>query len=183
MPSEYFEISAAIFSIFFSFLILFALFSKRIPPAKMPRLSSPTVEHVVDTPTTAEVNHIVKCEVARLDRKFMVVFDSTTQQGSKVNKLVCSIADPCLPSVPHLHVYIPADYPTSSPTCTFLEHEINSTTFFVEVQEMFSLHLERLPSSYSISHLLDTWEMAIRHACSPNKNINGISSLGLALGV
>lgn len=147
----------------------------------MPRLLSP--KDTVASSTHAEIHHIVQCEVARLDRKFMVVFDPTLHQGSKVIKLVCSIVDPCLPSVPCLHVYIPADYPSSSPTCSFLDQEINSTTFFVEVQEMFELHLARLPPIYSISHLLDTWEMSIRHACSPNKNTNAVSLAGLALGV
>lgn len=138
----------------------------------------------VTTGTDHEVTqHIVNCEIARLDRKFLVTSDPTLHPGSKATKLVCSIIDRNLPSVPGLHVYIPADYPASSPTCKFLEHEIIATPFFGEMQRMFELRITKLPAIFSLSYLLDTWEMAIRHACSPNNNPDLITATSVALGV
>lgn len=147
----------------------------------MPRTSGPTES--IEAMSKSEVQHIIRCEIARLDNRFSVNADPTSHQCAKVTKLVCSIIDQCLPSVPCLHVTIPADYPSSSPTCTFLEHEINSTKFFNEVQDSFAKHVAQLPTFYTLSHLLETWELAIRHACSPNKNTKVISSLSVALGI
>lgn len=150
-------------------------------PAKMPRLSTSNEKSTSNI--DIEIPHILQGEIARLDRKFKVAFETSVQSGSKVIKLICSLDDPYLPCVPSMYVYIPNDYPSTSPTCTLLEHEINATPFFASIQKAFSAQLSKLPTLYSLSHVLDTWEMSIRYACSPNSNSNIASVASVALGV
>lgn len=147
----------------------------------MARINPP--EATVYPPDHELRQHIVNCEIARLDRKFLVKSDPTLHPSSKATRLVCSIIDRNLPSVPCLHVQIPPDYPSSSPTCKFLEQEINATAFFGEMQQMFELHVAKLPAFFSLTYLLDTWEMAIRHACSPKKTPALVNATSVALGV
>lgn len=133
---------------------------------------------------TIEVPHVLQGEIARLDRKFKVTFDSSVQMGSKMLKLVCYLnEDLHLPCIPPLYIDIPQDYPTSSPSCMLLEHEMNATKFLESTQKIFSARMLKMPSLYTLSHVLDTWEMSIRQACSPNNNLTSISATSVALGV
>lgn len=36
----------------------------------------------------------------------------------------------------------------------------------------FQARITKLPKNYSVSHLLDTWEMSVRQASAPNKSIS-----------
>lgn len=86
-----------------------------------------------------------------------------------------------------MYVEIPDDYPSSSPSCTLLEHEMNATQFLESVQKIFSARMLKMPSLYSLSHILDTWEMSIRQACSPNSDPKAptptATATSVALGV
>lgn len=130
-----------------------------------------------------EIPHVLQGEIARLDKKFRITYDSTVQTGSKILKLICYLNDSYLPSVPPIFFLIPEDYPSSPPSCTLLEHEMSATQFLDNVQKIFAARMLKMPTLYSLSHVLDTWEMSIRQACSPNNNPNSISTTSVALGV
>lgn len=115
-----------------------------------------------------EIPNVLQGEIARLDRKFRVTYDQSVQTGSKILKLICYLNDPYLTCVPPMYVEIKDDYPSSPPFCKLLEHEMNATPFLESVQKIFSARMLKMPSFYSLSHILDTWEMSIRQACSPN---------------
>lgn len=120
---------------------------------------------------------------------------------------MCTLDDKYLPCVPPVIVSIPGkkiiscnesiemvirmnfffriyieDYPTHSPSCNLLEEEYNATPFLSEVQRSLSARISKLPKQFSLSHLLDTWEMSVRQACSPNK-LNTTTATGVLLGI
>ncbi|XP_031618871.1 mediator of RNA polymerase II transcription subunit 15 [Contarinia nasturtii] len=157
---------------------------KNLPQTKYARTSSNDTKQISNT--SNEVPHVLQGEIARLDRKFKITLDSSVQSGSKILKLICYLNDdPYLPCIPPLYIDIPEDYPETSPSCTLLD-EMSATQFLDSIQKIFSARMLKMPSLYSLSHILDTWEMSIRQACSPNNNnssINSITSTSVALGV
>lgn len=60
------------------------------------------------------------------------------------------------------------EYPWTSPNCSLTDQEYSATPFLKTVQDALTARIAKLPKCYSLSHLLDTWEMAVRQACSPN---------------
>lgn len=56
----------------------------------------------------------------------------------------------------------------ASPSCALAQLEYATTPFLKAVQEALKARIAKLPKLYSLSHLLDTWEMSVRQACSPN---------------
>lgn len=159
------------------------LFSRNLPQTKYARLSS--TEGSRSSGVTTEIPHILQGEIARLDRKFKITFDPSVQSGSKILKLICYLNDdPYLPCVPPMYIEINVqDYPSSPPSCTLQEHEMNATQFLKSIQKIFSARMLKMPSLYSLSHVLDTWEMAIRQACSPTNNLDSVSVACVTLGV
>lgn len=161
-------------------------------PAKQQKLS------VSDTSSSAgiEIPHVLQGEIARLDQKFKVSLDPSSQNGTKLIKLVCCLDSQHLPCVPPVSVVIPGkeqntisnykvllnkiiyfhldDYPYSAPSCKLIEQEYNATPFLISVQSALVARISKLPKLFSLSHLLDTWEMSVRQACSPafNSQIN-----------
>lgn len=160
-------------------------FSRNLPQTKHARPSSTSIDYGrISTGTEyIEVPHVLQGEIARLDQKFRVQFDHTVQIGAKTLKLVCYLNNPYLTCVPPIFIEIPDDYPASPPTCSLLEHEMNATKFLKSVQQIFGARMLKMPSLYSLSHILDTWEMSIRQACSPNINPSKISATTVALGI
>lgn len=152
-----------------------------MPQAKIPRNSS--TENGRASNVNIDVPLILQGEIARLDHKFRVVLDESVQIGSKALKLICYLNDPYLTSVPPMYIEVPEDYPQSSPSCTLFGHEMNATKFLESVKKIFAARMLKMPSLYSLSHILDTWEMSIRQACSPNNNSATISATSVALGV
>lgn len=136
------------------------------PPIKRRKHSEP------DETTTGQlvVPHVLQGEIARLDQKFKVSLDpSTLPTGSSVIKLVCCLDDKYLPCVPPISAIIPEGYPMVSPSCKLIEQEYNSTPFLISVQGALAARVSKLPKLFSLTHLLDTWEMAVRMACSPKR--------------
>lgn len=115
----------------------------------------------------SEIPHVLQGEIARLDQKFKVSLDSSSQNNNKTIKLICCLDDKRLPCVPPVSVSIPEDYPMSSPICSLTEQEYSATPFLIAVQDALTARISKLPKCFSLSHLLDTWEMAVRQACSP----------------
>lgn len=171
-----FDVSQTISSLFFLSLI------RNLPQNKYARLSSSDSSR--SSNATNEIPHILQGEIARLDQKFKITFDQSVQSGSKILKLICYLVDdPYLPCIPPLYVSISEDYPSVPPSCSLLEHEMNATQFLESIQKIFSSRMLKMPPLYSLSHVLDTWEMSVRQACSPYNNPSSISATGVALGV
>lgn len=71
-----------------------------------------------------------------------------------------------------------------APSCNMTKHEYNATPFLTSVQVAFTARVSKLPRIFSLTHLLDTWEMSVRQACSPKKlNETTHCSLSVMLGV
>ncbi|XP_065357329.1 mediator of RNA polymerase II transcription subunit 15 [Calliphora vicina] len=133
--------------------------------------SPPKRARIAENPTVTsdiEIPHVLQGEIARLDQKFKVTLDPTSQNNIKSIKLICCLDDKKLPSVPPVNVNIPEDYPSASPECSLIEQDYSATAFLKAVQNALMSRIAKLPKLYSLSHLLDTWEMSVRQACSPN---------------
>lgn len=138
---------------------------KNLPPSKKQRLSDEHAE--VTSPPT--ISHILQREIARLDSKYKITLDQTTHTiGSKVVALTCCLDDKQLPPVPPINIYIPEDYPSTSPQCNIVEHEYDDTAFLIKVKKALKARISKLPTSHSLTHILETWGLAVRQACNPN---------------
>lgn len=93
--------------------------------------------------------------------------DPTQQVGSRCVKLLCCLDDRHLPCVPPVSLSVPEDYPRSPPKCHLSPHEYSATRFLATVQVALESRVRKLPGRFSISQLLDTWEMSVRQACAP----------------
>lgn len=134
---------------------------KNLPPAKKRRVSD---EQVV--PNINEIPHLLQGEIARLDSKFKITLDQTAHtSGSKSIKLICCLDDKYLPCVPPINITIPESYPMTSPQCNILEH---NTPFLVAVEKALKARISKLPERFSLTHILETWTLAIRGACNPS---------------
>ncbi|XP_053694402.1 mediator of RNA polymerase II transcription subunit 15 isoform X2 [Sabethes cyaneus] len=156
---------------------------KNLPtPAKQPRLA---IEESLGSSSggTQEIPHILQGEIARLDQKFKVSLDQCAVGGTKTIKLICWLDDKHLPCVPPVAVTIPEDYPFISPSCTLIEQEYNATPFLIQVQKSFLARICKLPEMFSLSHLLDSWEMSVRQACAPNPSQVAPSATSVLLGM
>lgn len=150
---------------FKSFDLIFGPDIKNLPPAKKRRLSD---DQVVPT-LPNEIPHILQREIARLSSKFKINLDQTTHTMSS-NKitLVCCLDDRQLPPVPPLTIVIPEDYPSASPQCTIVDYEYDGSEFLGKVQKALKARISKLAKMHSLTHILETWCLAIRQACNPN---------------
>lgn len=70
-----------------------------------------------------------------------------------------------------------------APSCNLTEHEYNATPFLTSIQVALKARVANLPRIFSLTHLLDTWEMSVR-ACSPKKlNDRAVCQLSVMMGV
>lgn len=139
---------------------------KNLPPTKKRRISEDQV--VPSLPN--EISHILQRELARLDSKFKINLDQTQTYavGSKTIALICCLDDKQLPPVPPIHILIPENYPSSSPQCNIVDYEYDDTPFLVKVKRALKARVSKLSSGHSVTHILETWCLAIRQACNPN---------------
>uniref|UniRef100_A0AAR5P856 Mediator of RNA polymerase II transcription subunit 15 n=1 Tax=Dendroctonus ponderosae TaxID=77166 RepID=A0AAR5P856_DENPD len=144
---------------------LFGPECKLVPPLKRAKLEAPT----------SDIPDVLQGEIARLDQRFKVSLDPNQQPGAKSIQLICWLDCKQLPCVPPISLTIPENYPKKSPTCHIASHEYNATTFLSDVQTALLARITKLPKNYSVSHLLDTWEMSVRQASAPNKSISSNS--------
>ncbi|KAF5271366.1 hypothetical protein FQA39_LY08164 [Lamprigera yunnana] len=130
-----------------------------VPPLKRKKVEEPQ----------SEIPDVLQGEIARLDQRFKVSLDPCQQPGSKSIQLICWLDDKYLPCVPPVSLVIPEDYPKSSPKCYMAPHEYNATNFLSAVQEALLARIKKLPKHFSVSQLLDTWEMSVRQASAPTQ--------------
>lgn len=136
---------------------------KNMPPSRKRRLSDDQV-----VPNVNEIPHVLQREIARLDAKFKITLDQTAQTiGSKSIKLICCLDDKFLPCVPPINISIPESYPMASPQCHIMEH---NTPFLIAVEKSLRARISKLPERFSLTHILETWTLAIRAslACNPS---------------
>ncbi|XP_015184817.1 PREDICTED: mediator of RNA polymerase II transcription subunit 15 isoform X1 [Polistes dominula] len=128
---------------------------KTLPPLNKRKIEEPP----------SEIPDVLQGEIARLDQRFKVSLDPAQQNGSKCIQLICWLDDRHLPCVPPISVIVPADYPLTPPRCVMTSHEY-TTTFLCAVQKALNARITKLPRHFSVSQLLDTWEMSVRQASS-----------------
>ncbi|XP_018336602.1 mediator of RNA polymerase II transcription subunit 15 isoform X2 [Agrilus planipennis] len=144
---------------------------KLVPPLKRKRVEEPS----------SDIPDVLQGEIARLDQRFKVSLDLSQQPGSKTIQLLCWLDDKHLPCVPPVSLTVPEDYPKSSPKCHMASHEYNATKFLSAVQEALLARIKKLPKHFSVSQLLDTWEMSVRQASAPS--YTQISTTTLLMGL
>lgn len=127
----------------------------------------PSLEPKIIDESKNDVPEVLQGEIARLDQRFKVSLDNTQQFGSKSVRLICWLDDKYLPCVPPISISIPDDYPKHPPKCILSQHEYQATEFLMAVHKALSLRIQKLPSRFSLSQLLDTWEMSVRQASAP----------------
>lgn len=134
--------------------------------------------------------------------------------GSQDLHLICRLEDKYLPSVPLLHIVVPRDYPRTAPFCDSQQPDYGITKkefvvvvafaliflslslfylcvdvsgFTRSVLQGLSDRLRNLPQRFTVSQILNCWEIAVRHACQPSNNApscnRDVSALTVALGV
>jgi len=142
-----------------------ALFGSDIKNMPPPLKKKKTEEPPDDIP------EVLQGEIARLDQRFKVSLDPTGgQQGAPGGSvhLVCWLDDKHLPCVPPICLSVPEDYPATPPKCFLAQHEHSSTSFLLNVQSALQSRVAKLPQKFTVSQLLDTWEMSVRQACAPH---------------
>lgn len=120
-------------------------------------------------------------EIARLDQRFKVSIDPNQQPGSKTIQLICWLDDKNLPCVPPVSLTVPEDYPMTSPKVYMAPHEYETTQFLTRVQTALLARVKKLPKHFSLSQLLDTWEMSVRQASAPT--IMPVNSTTVLMGI
>ncbi|XP_029049565.1 mediator of RNA polymerase II transcription subunit 15-like [Osmia bicornis bicornis] len=128
----------------------------------------------------SEIPDVLQGEIARLDQRFKVSLDPAQQNGSKCIQLICWLDDRHLPCVPPVSVTVPADYPLTPPRCVMAPHEY-ATTFLCAVQKALNARITKLPRRFSVSQLLDTWEMSVRQASAPSQTLVTASTVLMGL--
>ncbi|KAF8782103.1 Mediator of RNA polymerase II transcription like protein [Argiope bruennichi] len=136
-------------------------------------LFGPSVRHTTPTPKkrkfeedSNEISDTLQGEIARLDQKFKVQLDPVQHLGSKTVNLICQLDDKNLPCVPSINITVPENYPEKPPQCYTTKDEYESTSILQNIQQVLSTRLSTMPQKYSITSLLDTWEMSVRQACA-----------------
>ncbi|XP_044766081.1 mediator of RNA polymerase II transcription subunit 15 isoform X2 [Coccinella septempunctata] len=131
------------------------------------KLVSGLPPHKIEEPTS-DIPDALQGEIARLDQRFKVSLDQNQQPGSKSIQLTCWLDDKHLPCVPPISIMVPEDYPFTSPVCHTNSQEYNATAFLSAVEQALLWRIQKLQKNFSVSQLLDTWEMSVRQAASGN---------------
>lgn len=143
------------------------------------------IPNILENKAVEEVKHdvpeVLQGEIARLDQRFKVSLDNTQQSGSKAIHLICWLDDKYLPCVPPISVIVPEDYPKHPPRCILSQHEYLATDFLMTIYKALGLRIRKLPIKFSLSQLLDTWEMSVRQAAAPIMKAPCPTALLLAL--
>lgn len=98
-------------------------------------------------------------------------------------QLVCWLDDKHLPCVPPVSVWVPEDYPASRPKCQLASHDHCATPFLTALSTALALRVASLPPHYTVSQLLDTWEMSVRQACSGTNSTSHTPTTALTAAI
>lgn len=97
-------------------------------------------------------------------------------------RLIAQLEDSRLPCVPPVSVSIPREYPSIPPTCLPPTNHYDATPFLKRVGAALDARLATLPRKFSLSQLLDTWEMSVRQACNPQNQTSPHPTTSVLLG-
>ncbi|XP_074643654.1 mediator of RNA polymerase II transcription subunit 15-like isoform X2 [Tubulanus polymorphus] len=137
------------------------------PPAKRSKIEESDDDVDDDDDDDEQIPNVLQGEIARLEQRFRVNLDPAFHTESKCVHLICRLEDKKLPSVPPINITVPSDYPSSSPQCDTGEENYACTPFLTNVYKTLTHRLNRMPAKYSVTALLDTWELSVRQACAP----------------
>ncbi|XP_064612392.1 mediator of RNA polymerase II transcription subunit 15-like [Liolophura sinensis] len=143
-----------------------AMTSLNGPPIKVPSPLPRKRKRESESPDD-DIPDVLQGEVARLDRRFHVNLNPANSSSSKTIHLTCYLQDKNLPTVPPIQVLVPDGYPSTSPSCDMDTVDYDSTPFLQAIHKLLLSRLLRMPDRFSLTALLNTWEMTVRHACSP----------------
>ncbi|XP_065216792.1 mediator of RNA polymerase II transcription subunit 15-like isoform X1 [Planococcus citri] len=118
---------------------------------------------------TSDIPEVLQGEVARLDNRFKVSLDPVHHNGSKSVHLTCWLDDKHSPCIPPVQITIPDDYPASSPKCNMSNYEYGASKFLRMIQDALQARISKLSAKFTVSQLLDTWEMSVRETCSADR--------------
>uniref|UniRef100_T1J6D6 Mediator of RNA polymerase II transcription subunit 15 n=1 Tax=Strigamia maritima TaxID=126957 RepID=T1J6D6_STRMM len=142
-----------------------AMASLHGPPIKCP--SPPAYKKRKTDDDANDIPDALQGEIARLDQRFKVSLDPIQHGGSRTVHLICQLDDKNLPCVPPITITVPENYPQQTPQCDTSSEEYDSTPFLQAVQVALSARIMKMPEKFSVTSLLDTWEMSVRQACAP----------------
>uniref|UniRef100_G1QFW5 Uncharacterized protein n=1 Tax=Myotis lucifugus TaxID=59463 RepID=G1QFW5_MYOLU len=111
------------------------------------------------------IPNVLQREVAGLDPKFLVNLDPSHSNDNGTVHLICKLDDKDLPSVPHLELSVPADYPAQSPLWIDRQWQYDASPFLQSVYRCMTSRLLKLPDKHSVTALLNTWAESIHQAC------------------
>ncbi|XP_055915974.1 mediator of RNA polymerase II transcription subunit 15-like [Eupeodes corollae] len=123
-----------------------------------------------DLDKVEEIPHALQGEIAGLNGKFKLTLDPTRINKSII-RLMCVLEDDLLPCVPPIYIDVSDKYPYCSPTCIVMQHDYSITSFLTSVKNYLSDYILKLPKLYSVTHILNSWEMSVRMACRPKQNV------------
>ncbi len=114
---------------------------------------------------------VLRREIAQLQAHFKVDIQADSKSRPRQpRQLLCWLEADTLPSVPPITVKIPSDYPERPPVCDAqLAEDYHTTPFLKSVQAALSSRLGKMPPRFTLSQLLNAWEMSVRSACSPRQ--------------
>ena len=146
-------------------------------------------KHEDDDDGPSNIPIVLQNEIAQLRKCFKVSLDPCALPASSAGAagagLVCKLEDSSLPSVPAVSVTVPASYPDSPPVVSDrseLAADYSATPFLLRVQDAFSARLSRLPARFTLSQMLNSWEMSVRAACSP-RGLTKVTTDTVLLGI
>lgn len=141
------------------------------PPLRTesPPLKRRCVDETLDDTSSREDEalDVVFGEIARLPHRFVVSIDPSQHPGSKVVSLLCRLEDKRLPNVRPIRVTLTENYPDNSPTCNILPDQSGGSPFLRKVDDILATELKHMPGRYSLTALLNVWELCVRKACAP----------------
>ncbi|XP_026811970.1 mediator of RNA polymerase II transcription subunit 15-like [Rhopalosiphum maidis] len=103
-------------------------------------------------------------EIARLDQRFKVSLDPVRPSGVSCIRLLCWLDDKNLPCVPPINIIVYENYPPANPACIISSNDYGGTSFLMCVKDVFESRMMLMPVRFTVSHILDSWEMSVRQA-------------------
>ncbi|XP_050428574.1 mediator of RNA polymerase II transcription subunit 15 isoform X2 [Adelges cooleyi] len=103
-------------------------------------------------------------EIARLDQRFKVSLDPVRPSGASCIRLLCQLDDKNLPCVPPINIIVYENYPPANPACVISSNDYGGTSFLMCVKDVFESRMMLMPIHFTVSHILDSWEMSVRQA-------------------
>lgn len=90
--------------------------------------------------------------------------DPVRPSGVSCIRLLCWLDDKNLPCVPPINIIVYENYPPANPACIIPSNDYGGTSFLMCVKDVFQSRMMLMPVHFTVSHILDSWEMSVRQA-------------------